>query len=132
MEQKQKIFMIEDDVLMLNLYERTFKLSGFDIEVAKDGMEALGKLKDIAEKPDVIILDIMMPKINGFDVLKQLKKNSGTKNIPVVVLSNLAHPEDVDRVLKMGAAMYLVKSQHDPEDTVKKVKEAIENSKETT
>lgn len=128
MEQKQKIFVIEDDDLMLNLYGRTFRLNGFEVETAKDGVEALSKLKDIAKNPDIIVLDIMMPKMNGFDVLKQLKKDHKTKDIPVIVLSNLANSQDVEEALKFGAAMHLVKSQHDPQDTVEKIKKVLEGS----
>ncbi len=128
MEQKQKVLLIEDDPLMIDLYKQTFQLNGFDVEIAEDGIKGLSLLKNSAVGPDVILLDIMMPKMNGFEVLEQLKKNPETKNIPVIVLSNLAQPNDVDKVLKLGAAMHLVKSQHDPRDTVEKVRQVIKDS----
>src|SRR3989344_245088 len=125
MDQKFRIFLIEDDSLVVHLYERTFTLNGFDVEVAYDGVEGLDKLSKSEELPAVIILDLMLPKMTGFDVLRELKKNPKTKSIPVIVLSNLAQTNDIDETLKLGAAMHLVKSQHDPEDLVKKIKEVI-------
>jgi two-component system, response regulator len=125
MEQKQKILIIEDDNLMVNLYSNTFQLNGFDVAVAKDGIEGIALLKNAKDMPAAILLDIMMPKMNGFEVLKKLKEESRTKDVPVIVLSNLAQPDDVEKVMKLGASSYLVKSQNDPDDTVKKVRQVI-------
>lgn len=128
MEQKQKILIVEDDPLIMDLYKDTFQLNGFEVEIAKDGIESLCMLKDSAIKPNVILLDIMMPKMNGFDVLEQLKKNPKTKDIPVIILSNLAQPHDIDTMLKLGATMYLSKIQLNPKDLVEKTKQVIKNS----
>jgi two-component system alkaline phosphatase synthesis response regulator PhoP len=125
MEQKQKILLIEDDPLMINLYKQTFFLNGFDLDVAEDGLAGLALLKDSTQKPSVILLDIMMPKMNGFQVLEHLKKNPATKDIPVMILTNLAQPGDVEKVLQMGAAMYLIKSEHGPRETVEKIRQTI-------
>ena len=120
-----KIFIIEDDPLMIRMYEKTFKLSGYEVEMAFDGEEALSKLKTAGNKPTLILLDVMMPKMNGFDVLKALKQDAGLKNVPVVMLTNLAGESDAEKGIGMGAVTYLVKSQYDPKQVVDKVKEII-------
>ncbi|MEK6833965.1 MAG: response regulator [Thermoproteota archaeon] len=128
MEQKQKILIIEDDPLIRDLYRDAFRLNDFEVEIAENGIDGLRILKNFAVKPCVILLDIMMPNMNGFDVLEQFKKNSETKDIPVVILSNLAQRQDIDKALKLGAVMYLVKAQHSPKDIIEKIKQIIQDS----
>ena len=126
MASKVTIFIAEDDPLMARLYEKAFRLSGYEINLAFDGEEAIKKIEELREnKPTIIILDIMMPKLSGFDVLKFLKQEKDFKNIPVVVLTNLAGKEDAEKALSMGAVLYLVKSQYDPKQVVEKIKEII-------
>lgn len=120
-----KIFLVEDDPLMVRMYEKTFKLSGYEVEIAFDGEEALSKLQKMKPKPTIILLDIMMPKLSGFDVLRELKKNPDLKSVPVVALTNLAGKDDAEKALELGAVLYLVKSQYDPKEVVEKVKEVI-------
>jgi len=120
-----KIFIAEDDPLMIRMYEKVFKLSGYDVEMAFDGEEAVAKLKSAETKPTVILLDVMMPKKSGFDVLKEVKENADVGSIPVIMLTNLAGKEDAEKALEMGAVLYLVKSQYDPKQVVEKVKEII-------
>lgn len=120
-----KIFIAEDDPLMIRMYEKAFKLSGYDVEMAFDGEEAIAKIKTIDPKPTIILLDIMMPKLSGFEVLGQIKKDANLKNIPVIILTNLAGQADAEKALGMGAVMYLVKSQYDPKEVVTKVKEIM-------
>lgn len=117
------ILLAEDDVLLVRLYQRKFAHDGFDVRVAMDGQEAL--LAIMQEKPDLILLDIMMPKLNGLEVLERLKKNVETKGIPVIVLSNLSRGEDINRALELGAAAYLLKSDTLPSAVVAKVKEVL-------
>lgn len=123
MAKSRSVLIVDDDVLMRNLYERLFKLSGFMVEVAKDGAEGLKKADE--SHPDLILLDIMMPKMNGFDVLAELKKGAHTKKIPVIMLSNLAQPDDVEKSLKLGAAEYVIKSDHSPKEIVKIVEKTL-------
>lgn len=125
MESKVKIFIVEDDPLMMRMYERVFKLSGYDVELASNGEEALAKFKTMKPLPTLLLLDIMMPKMSGFDVLRQLKANKDWKSVPVVILSNLAGKEDAEKALNLGAVLYLVKSQYSPKEVVEKVKEVI-------
>jgi DNA-binding response OmpR family regulator len=122
------IFMAEDDPLMSRMYERAFKMDGFDFELAIDGEDAITKLDKIGTLPTVIMLDIMMPKKNGFDVLRYIKQNDKLKKIPVIMLTNLAGEEDAEKALSLGAILYLVKSEYDPKQIVNKIKEIISAS----
>src|SRR3990167_10028816 len=121
-----KIFLVEDDPLMVNLYERAFKLSGYEVEIAFDGQEALKKLKKMKPSPTLILMDVMMPVMNGLDALKEIKQNptfENFKRLPVVMLTNLAGQEDAEKALSLGAITYLVKSQYEPKEVVAKIKE---------
>ena len=120
-----KIFIVEDDPLMSRMYEKAFKLNNFEIAQAFDGEEAIAKLETMSPKPVLIVLDVMMPKMSGFDVLKHIKASPDLKNIPVIMLSNLAGQEDAEKALSMGAVLYLVKSQYEPKQIVDKIKEII-------
>ena len=119
------IFMAEDDLLMGRMYERAFKMSGYTLEMATDGEEAVSKLEKMEKVPAVVLLDVMMPKKNGFDVLQEIKKNDKLKKVPVIMLTNLAGEADAEKALSLGAVLYLVKSQYDPKQIVDKVKEII-------
>ncbi len=90
---------------------------------ALDGGIGLNLAKE--QKPDLILLDLILPKINGFDVLKNLKADKETKEIPVIVLTNLEGIEDVERVLSLGATTYLVKTQYEIEEVLGKIKKAL-------
>lgn len=117
--------MAEDDPLMSRMYERAFRLGGHELVMAFDGEEALEKLQKIEPKPVLIMLDVMMPKVNGFDVLRQIKQDEKLKHIPVIMLTNLAGESDAEKALGLGAVLYLVKSEYDPKEVVEKVKEII-------
>lgn len=119
------LFMAEDDPLMSRMYERAFRLGGHELTMAHDGEEALMMLQKTDQKPTVILLDVMMPKINGFDVLRKVKEDEALKGIPVIMLTNLAGDADAEKALSLGAVLYLVKSQYDPKEIVNKVGEII-------
>ena len=125
MDQKFRIFLIEDDSLVVHLYERTFTLNGFDVEVAYDGVEGLDKLSKSEELPAVIILDLMLPKMHGFEVLKALKSDTATKDIPIIVLTNLESMGDIEKALELGATTYLIKASYTLEEVVGKIKKAL-------
>lgn len=114
-------FIAEDDKFMFRLYERVFTLAGHKLEVAQDGEEALTKLSAMDPKPAAIILDVMMPKKNGFEVLEAVKKDPALKEIPVALLTNLSGEEDKRKGLALGATEYLIKSDHDPKQVLEKV-----------
>src|SRR6266403_1599067 len=101
-------FMGEDDPLMARMYERAFRLSGHTLTIASDGEAALTVLPAMKEKPVAIILDVMMPKKSGFDVLTTLKADPAYKDIPMVMLTNLSGKEDAEKALSLGAVAYLV------------------------
>lgn len=103
------LFLAEDDPLMGRMYERAFKLGGYDLKMAHDGEEALRMIKELNPPPMVAVLDVMMPKKSGFEVLREMKADSKLKNIPVVLLTNLAGQEDAEKGLSIGAVLYLIK-----------------------
>ena len=115
-----KILIIEDDPLMIRLYQKVFKFEGYDVEVASNGKKGLEKTESF--KPSLILLDIMMPEMNGLEVLAKLKANDETKKIPVVVLTNLAGTQDAETALAKGAVKYIIKSEHEPKEVIKMVK----------
>lgn len=117
------IFMAEDDPLMISIYSKLFKVNGFDFQMAVDGEKTIASLSSMQQKPEVVILDVMMPIKDGFEVLKFMKADANLKNIPVVVLTNLSGKEDSEKSLALGAEICLVKSQYSPAEIADKVKE---------
>ncbi|MBU6370560.1 MAG: response regulator [Patescibacteria group bacterium] len=117
------IFMAEDDPLMVSIYSQIFKLDNFDFAMAADGQEAVEKLAAMPVKPDLAVLDVMMPRKDGFEVLKFMKADATLKNIPVIILTNLSSQEDLKKGLDLGADACLVKSQNSPEDIAAKARE---------
>src|SRR3970040_450755 len=99
-----KILIVEDDQLMARLYEKVFKFEGYDVDVALDGRAGLEKVR--SGKPTLVVLDIMMPEMNGLEVLDKLKADPDTRSIPVVVLTNLAGSSDAEAALTKGAVKY--------------------------
>ena len=119
------IYFSEDDPLMSRMFERIFKLSGFDVEIAVDGEEAITKISNLTRPPSIIVLDVMMPKHSGFEVLEYIKKESPYRNVPVVMLSNLAGKEDAEKAIGLGAEEYLIKSQYEPKEVVERLSAII-------
>lgn len=120
-----KLFIAEDDPLMSRMYERAFRLGGHDLAMAGDGEEAIATLAKMDPKPSLIMLDVMMPKMSGFDVLRKIKADESLKKIPVILLTNLAGQLDAEKGLELGAVLYLVKSEYNPKQVVEKVEEII-------
>src|SRR3990172_501755 len=118
-----KVLVVEDDPLMARLYQKAFTFEGYDVLVAYDREEGLKKTK--AEKPNLVLLDIMMPKMNGLEFLDSLKAHADIKTTPVVILTNLASDKDAEVALSKGAVRYIVKSEHDPKEVVNMVKEIL-------
>ena len=119
-DSKKKVMIVEDDEHISKVYEIKLAKEGIASSLAVDGDEAVVKIT--AEKPDVILLDLMIPKKDGFGVLEDIKKNPATASIPVIVLSNLGQQADQDRALGLGANEYLVKVDYPIQDVVNKVK----------
>jgi len=118
-----KVLIIEDDQLIQRMYEKIFTFENFEVEMAGDGEEGLDKARTVS--PTIILLDVMMPKMNGIQVLEKLKQDPATKPIPVVMLSNLAGENDVETALSKGAVKYIIKSEYDPKQIADMVKEII-------
>jgi len=122
-DKKIKILLIEDEEMLANMYEVKFKNEGFDLEKALDGAEGLEKAK--ANTPDFILLDIIMPKMDGFSVLKALKEDPNTKDVPVMLLTNLGQEEDIEKGKELGSVGYLVKANITPAEVVAEVKKKL-------
>ena len=121
---KIKVFIIEDDIYISDMYRIKLEADNYEVHVASDGIEGIKKLeKDI---PNVILLDIVMPKIDGFSVLKMIKENNILKNVPIILLTNLSQKENIERGFELGAASYIIKAHFTPSEVVKKIKEVIE------
>jgi two-component system phosphate regulon response regulator PhoB len=118
-----KILIIEDDALIARLYQKVFTFEGHEVAMAANGEEGLEKLKTFA--PTLILLDIMMPKVNGLQVLEKLKADPQFKNVPVVMLTNLAGDQDAQKALAMGAVKYIIKSEYQPKQVARMIKEIL-------
>ncbi len=118
-----KILLVEDDPFLLDMYSTKFRDVGFNIVIAQDGDMALVKAKE--ESPDLILLDVVLPKKDGFEVLKILKSDNQTAAVPVILLTNLGLDSDVKRGLELGAQSYIIKAHFTPTEVVAKVKEIL-------
>ncbi len=117
------ILFIEDESALQKTVGEILKQEGYEVIPALDGEVGL-KLAQ-RKTPDLILLDLVLPKIHGFEVLKKLKENSETKNIPVIILTNLEGIEDIDKAIELGAQSYLVKAQYELKELVEKVKKIL-------
>jgi CheY-like chemotaxis protein len=109
-----KVLIVEDDELILRMYQKIFRAGGYQVDVAGDGQEGLAKA--YSALPDIIILDIMMPKMDGMETLKQLKSTPELSEIPVLILTNLTGMGDAEAALQLGAVKYLSKSDYKPKE----------------
>lgn len=117
------ILLVEDDPFLWSLIQSKLLKEGFGVTVAKDGQDALSQVKVV--NPVLILLDIILPDMNGFAVLEKLKADDATKNIPVIVLSNLGQQEDIQKGMSLGAKDYLIKAHHAPQEIVDKIKKIL-------
>lgn len=118
-----KILFIEDEPNLQKAIDEVLKQEGFEILAALDGEKGLEVAKK--EKPDLILLDLILPKKDGFEVLRELKADKELKDIPVIILTNLEGTGDVEKALDLGATTYLVKANYEIEDVLKKIKEFL-------
>ncbi len=114
------ILLIEDDLMLSNMYVEKFTLEGFRVLTSRNGEDGVRIAKE--ERPDLILLDLILPRLSGIDVLVLLNQDSNTKKIPVLVLTNVAEQNQSKKALKFGAKEYLVKAMYTPEEIVAKVK----------
>jgi CheY-like chemotaxis protein len=117
-----KILIIDDDKFLLDMYSLKFSEGSFQVETAFGSMEALERLKS-GLKPDIILLDIVMPTMDGFELLQEIKTQSLCEGAVIIILSNLGQKEDIERGLKLGADGYIIKASSTPTEVVNKVLE---------
>lgn len=118
-----KILLIEDDIFLSSLLKNRFQKEGFDIQLVGDGNEAMKAVKD--QKPDLILLDIILPGKSGFEVLEEMRTDPHTARIPVMIISNLGQESDVEKGKELGVVDYLVKSRVSIDFLVQKAKELL-------
>ncbi len=119
----KKIIIIEDEETLLDLLQK--KLSrDYQVEIARDGQEGLEKIKE--DRPDLILLDIVMPKMGGFEVMEALNKDKELKGIPIIIISNSGQPVELGRAKELGVRDWLIKTDFDPQEVVDKVKKQLE------
>jgi DNA-binding response OmpR family regulator len=124
-----KILIVEDEEILLTALSEELKQEGFQVVGAKDGVEGVEKAK--SEKPDLILLDLVMPRLDGIGALKEMKADAEIKDIPVVILTNLSDYDKISDALSLGAMDYLVKANYRLEELVNKIKIVLERTQPT-
>jgi len=122
-DKRIKVLIVEDDSFILEMYKIKFESSNFEVISANDGIKGLKILEK--EKPDIILLDIIMPKKDGFSVLKAIKGNPALEKIPVILLTNLGQRENIEKGFELGATSYIIKAHFTPSEIVKKVRDVL-------
>ena len=123
-DQKNKILLVEDDSMIVRMYQRKLEAEGFKVALAFNGEEGLAALKK--ETPDLVLLDIMMPKMNGIEMLKAVKADPALKSVPVVILTNLGdRPEDVQKCKELGALDYWVKANISLKEITERIRKIL-------
>ena len=119
----KKIIIIEDEKMLLELLKEKLVQDGYHVVTAQDGQEGLDKIK--LEIPDLILLDIVMPKKSGFEVMEELNQDNKLKSIPVIVISNSGQSVELDRIKELGAIDWLIKTDFNPQEVVNKIKKHL-------
>ena len=117
------VLLVEDDEMLHTMYTQKFTKEGYDVKSAYNGAEGVRMAEE--HKPDIVLLDIIMPKMDGFVALKKLKKNDETADIPVIMLTNLGQEEDIRKGKELGATDYFIKANHTPQEIVEQVKNVL-------
>lgn len=119
----KSILLVEDDPFLIDIYVTRLRDESYKIEVAKDGKSALEKLKK--KKPSLLLLDIVLPKMDGWELLKKIAKDSKLKKMKVIILSNLGERKEIKKGLGLGAVKYLVKANYTPSEVVEEIKKIL-------
>ncbi len=122
-ENTAKILIIEDDRYISKMYQLKLSLDGFDVQVSENGRSGIEKAKEF--RPDIILTDILMPEMDGFDVIKAIKGDAEMTTTPILIMSNLGQEDHIKKGLELGALGYIVKSQITPSKVVEKIKETL-------
>ncbi len=124
--QEKKVFLVEDNLEVGRMYERAFRLHGYQMDIVHDGETALAKITAESTLPDVIILDAVLPHMNGSQLLEHLRANTRFARVPIVILTNsLVSREDEKRFAELGADLYLVKIENQPKQVVEKIEDLM-------
>ena len=121
----KRILLVEDEDLLIEVLEKRLLKEGYEVVIARDGEEGLSKMREMDPKPDLILLDIIMPKKDGYEVMEEMKKDEVLKNIPVMVISNSGQPVELDKAKELGAKDWIIKTDFNPDEVVVKVKRLI-------
>jgi twitching motility two-component system response regulator PilH len=124
---KSKVVIIEDDVFLATMYANKFVQEGFQVFTSPDGKKGLRHIQK--ELPDLVLLDILLPEQNGFEMLREMKRDEKLKEIPVILLTNLSQKSDIELGMSLGAAAYLIKAHFMPAEVVEKAKQILEEKK---
>jgi len=119
----KKILLVEDEEIIINLLEKKLIKEGYEVAITRDGEEGLKAMKEV--RPDLVLLDIIMPKKGGLEVMEEMQKDNSLKTIPVIVISNSGQPVELDRAQKLGARDWLIKTEFDPQEVIDKVKKQV-------
>ena len=119
----KKILIIEDEEIMQELLEKKLTKEGYKVLIAKDGKEGLRTMKELS--PDLILLDIIMPNLGGFEVMEEMQKDKELSSIPVIIISNSGQPVEIDKAEKLGVKDWLIKTEFDPKEVIEKIKKQI-------
>ena len=120
---KKKVLVIEDDSFFADVLKNKLESQGCEVQVSSDGLEGFNKIEEM--KPDLVLLDILLPSMNGYEVLEKKKEKESIRDIPVIVISNSGQPVEIERVLELGAEDYLIKAQFGPNEVMSKVTSAL-------
>ncbi len=122
---KKVIMIVEDDAFVMDIYKTKLSNEGFKLLIANNGKQAIEKIEEGVVIPDLILLDIVMPYVDGLTVLKKIQKNKIWKSIPVILLTNLSQREEIKEGFRLGAKDYLIKSHFTPSEVVEKVNQYL-------
>ena len=124
----KKILIVEDEEIMITLLQKKLTDEGYEISITRNGEEGLRVMREV--RPDLVLLDIIMPKMGGFEVMEEMTKDKELSSIPVIIISNSGQPVELDRAKKLGAKDWLIKTEFDPQEVVEKVKKILPTPEE--
>jgi len=119
----KKILIVEDEDIIIELLQKKLIQEGYEVSTARDGEEGLKALRKI--KPDIVLLDIVMPKKSGYEVMEEMSKDPELKKIPIIIISNSGQPVELDKAKELGARDWLIKTEFDPNEVAEKVRKQI-------
>lgn len=119
----KQILLVEDDPFLVDIYTTKLKESGFNVDVISDGQECLKGIRET--RPDLLILDIVLPKIDGWEILREIRQDEKLKGLKVVIISNLGQKSEVEKGIEMGAVKYMIKAHYTPGEVVAEIKKIL-------